>query len=160
MQEKEWKTMLDTSKKEQKVEDLLPFIKESIRDGGQFVFYPKGTSMNPTIIFEKDCVVLKEPLNLQKYDIVLYRRTGGAFVLHRIIKIKDDTFTMRGDNQFLLESGIKKEQIIAVASEIRKHNGTVLKNENIHSKKAYFLMRAKRITSVILNKIARIVHYN
>ena len=160
LQETEWKTMLDTSKKEQKVEDLLPYITESIRDGGQFVFFPKGTSMNPTIVYEKDCVVLKEPENLKKYDIVLYKRANGSFVLHRIIDIKNGTYTMRGDNQFLLENGISKEQIIAVVSEIRKQDKTVIYIDKIHSKSAYRQMRAKKIALTILNKIKLIVRNN
>ena len=41
-----------------KMEDVYPYIKESIRDGGQFVIFPRGTSMNPTIYEDKDCVVL------------------------------------------------------------------------------------------------------
>lgn len=74
----------------------------------------KGTSMLPLLVEASDTVKLVAPNNLKASDVVLYERSTGELVLHRIIKIKDNKYIMCGDNQFVLEKNISKEQIIAV----------------------------------------------
>lgn len=69
--------------------------------------------MLPLIKQGRDSVTLIKAERLQIGDIAFYKRSGGEFVLHRIIGEKDGTFTMCGDNQTSLEYGIKPEQIIA-----------------------------------------------
>ncbi len=123
--------MIDFSNKP-KMSDVYPFIEESIKDGGQFVLFPRGTSMNPTIYEGKDCVVLTEVESPEQYDIVLYKRESGQFVLHRIMKIKNGNYTMCGDNQYIFEKGIKREQILAVVDEVRKEDGSVFDKDKIH----------------------------
>lgn len=60
---------------------------------------------------------------------MLYKRTDGAYVLHRIVKVEKDSYTMRGDNQFFLEPGIKQEQMIAMVSGIVR-DGHILDPEH------------------------------
>lgn len=57
-----------------------------------------GTSMNPLLKQYRDTVVV-EPVNgsLRKYDVVLFRR-DEQLVLHRIVRVKDGYFLIRGDN--------------------------------------------------------------
>ena len=63
-----------------------------------------------------DTVVLSPvPEQLRKYDIPFYRRDNGQFVLHRIVAVGEN-YTCIGDNQFELEPGVRKEQVIAVVS--------------------------------------------
>lgn len=99
--------------------ELYPLIAEGLSSGGTYRFYPKGRSMLPLICENKDSVVLSPVKDLKKGDIVLYRRTNGMFVIHRIIDISD-TFSMCGDNQFRLEHGILPNQILAKVSAIYK----------------------------------------
>ena len=99
--------------------ELYPLIAEGIKSGGTYRFYPKGVSMLPLLKEDKDSVVLSSVSDLKKGDIVLYRRENGMFVIHRIVKIAD-SFTMCGDNQFLLEKGINKDQILAKVSSVYK----------------------------------------
>ena len=67
--------------------DMEPVIRKVLAEGGVFSFYPKGTSMEPTIHQGTDQVLLKAlPEKLKSYQIILYRRANGAFVLHRIVK--------------------------------------------------------------------------
>ena len=51
----------------------------------------------------------------KKGDIVLYRRTDGTLVLHRIMKIEEDGFRVCGDHQWKLDEKVQEEQILAVA---------------------------------------------
>lgn len=95
--------------------DIYPLIEETIRAGHTCTFTAYGNSMAPTIRGGKDRVTLS-PIegDIERYDIVFYRRDDGAFVLHRIIKIqKDNSFWLCGDNQYTIEKDIRRDQIIA-----------------------------------------------
>jgi len=91
-------------------------IDEVLDSGGEFTLYPKGTSMRPLIRQGSDAVVLiKAKQKLKRFDIPLYIRSNGQYVLHRVIKIfKNGTYGICGDNQFLIEKGIKDSQIKGV----------------------------------------------
>ena len=129
-----------------KMSDVYPFLAEAIKDGGQFVLFPRGTSMKPSIIQGEDCVVLVEIDKLSRYDIVLYTRKSGQFVLHRIMDIKDGQYIMCGDNQHDFEYGIERSSIIAVVQEIRKKDGRVFDIEQIHlDGKKFHTMPKKRL---------------
>ncbi|MBO5939449.1 MAG: S24/S26 family peptidase [Clostridia bacterium] len=108
--------------------DAIGVIEEVLESGGEFLLSPKGTSMLPLIVQGEDRVVLKKygSVSPKKYDIAFYRRANGAFVLHRILKIKKDgTFVMCGDNQTQLEYGILPEQLIGYVSLIHKGERTI-----------------------------------
>lgn len=97
-------------------QELLPLIREQIALGGSVRISPRGTSMLPMLRQGVDTVVLSPVTeHLRKYDIPFYRRDNGQFVLHRIIAV-GETYTCIGDNQFEVEPGVRKEQIIAVVS--------------------------------------------
>lgn len=105
--------MPDTSLR---LEQLLPLIQERLASGESVQFTPQGTSMRPTIYGGRDQVVLSPlPEKLKKYDLPLYRRDDGQFVLHRIVKVAE-TYTCVGDNQFILEEGVPQEWMIALTS--------------------------------------------
>lgn len=57
-----------------------------------------GTSMCPLLKEHRDTVIIKKiTAPLKKYDVVLFKR-GKQLVLHRIIKISNGLFLIRGDN--------------------------------------------------------------
>ena len=93
--------------------EIVPIIIAVISEGGVFRLYIKGTSMLPLLQQGKDSVMLKSPSSLKKNDIILYRRANGAYVLHRIIKIKRNRLFICGDNQFIIEKGITEDDVIA-----------------------------------------------
>ena len=108
--------------------DAIEVIEEVLASGGEFRIYPRGTSMLPLIVQNRDSVVLKRNLNgkLKKNDIAFYRRKSGQFVLHRVMKVCDDgTYVMCGDNQTDLEKGIEGEQIIAYVSQLYRKERAV-----------------------------------
>ncbi|MBP3362174.1 MAG: S24/S26 family peptidase [Clostridia bacterium] len=102
------------------LEAMLPVMQEQLRAGGSFCFGPKGVSMLPLIHQGKDTVMIA-PISgkLKKYDIPLYRRANGQFVLHRVVAVRKDGYVMCGDNQYVREYGVKDEQLIGVLAEIR-----------------------------------------
>ena len=109
--------------KEVHLSEAIEIIEEVLSSGGEFRMVPKGTSMLPLIVQGKDSVVLKrKPVSeIQKHDIIFYRRDNGQFILHRVLKVCDDgTYILCGDNQTYLEKGVRPDQIIGYVSQINK----------------------------------------
>ena len=51
----------------------------------------------------RDLVIISVPKGrLQPYDVALYRR-GSAYVLHRVIKVREKDYLIRGDNTYHME---------------------------------------------------------
>ena len=100
-----------------RLEELWPIMEEQINAGGAVKFGPKGTSMLPMIRQGIDSVEIKKaPARLKKYDLPLYRRKNGQFVLHRVIAVGTDGYRMRGDNQTASEHGVTHGQILAIVT--------------------------------------------
>ncbi len=136
--------------------DFYPLIQETLDSGGTFSLTVTGTSMYPFIVGGRDKVTLS-PITgeLKKNDLPLYRRDDGAFVLHRIVKVeKDGTYTCCGDHQTWLEKGLRRDQMIGIATEyVRK--GKHITNKNL-------IYRFYRMTWTWLRRIRWIffaVHY-
>ena len=87
-----------------------------------------GRSMTPFLIDGRDTVYLSRlERPARRGDILLYQRSGGQYVLHRVWKVeKDGTFTMVGDAQTELEPGIREEQIIAVVTLVLRKGKPVV----------------------------------
>lgn len=107
---------------------LEPSIREIIGAGGNVKLTVTGQSMMPTLIEHRDSVILTKPGKLKKSDIVLYQRTNGEYVLHRIVKVTKDGYGMCGDNQIKVEYPVFPEQIIAAVSAIVRKNKMINKN--------------------------------
>lgn len=100
--------------KELSLEQMMPLIREYLQAGKTVKFSPKGTSMMPMLRQGIDNVVLSAPQGaLKKYDLPLYQRENGQYVLHRIVQVGED-YTCVGDNQFDLEHGVRHDRVIAV----------------------------------------------
>ena len=102
------------------LEEIMPIIREQIANGCAVKFSPRGMSMLPMLKEGRDTVTISAPdSKLKKYDIILYRRANGKYVLHRIVGV-GETYTCIGDNQFVLEKGITREQVIAVCTSFTR----------------------------------------
>ncbi len=103
--------------KDVRMEQLLPIFEEALRAGKSVRFMPRGVSMKPMLRQGKDGVILSPaPQKLKKYDLPLYRRPDGKFLLHRIIAVQDDHYVCCGDNQCEPESPVYHSQVIAVVT--------------------------------------------
>ncbi len=132
--------------------ELFPVIQEVLDKGGEFRLYPRGVSMLPTIREGRDSVVLSPATPpYRRGDILLYRRDSGIFVLHRVVKAeKDGTLTMRGDNQYYKERGIRGDQVIAVVRRYFRGEREIL-TASLSSR----LARARRTATYPLRRIWR-----
>lgn len=111
MEKKEYFTQLD---------NLMPLFRERLAEGQKVKFAPRGISMLPMLRQGIDTVTLSPlPEKLKKYDLPLYQRRNGKYVLHRIVEA-GDTYTCIGDNQFVYEYGLTHDQMIAVVSSFTR----------------------------------------
>ena len=95
-------------------------VDSEIRENGVYASTTKGTSMRPLFRTNRDVVILKKCVTEPKrYDVVLYRDKAGKHLLHRVIRVKDATFIIRGDNTFVRET-VAKDRIIAVLTEYNR----------------------------------------
>ena len=77
---------------------------EVLKRDGRLVYRIRGTSMMPMLRQNKDIVVIERPEGrAERFDTVLYRR-GKAYVLHRVIRVKEDGYVIYGDNTFSAEN--------------------------------------------------------
>lgn len=98
------------------MEELVPLIQEALSEGQTVQISPRGISMLPMLRQGIDSVVLSPvPDDLKKYDLPLYQRENGKYVLHRIVDA-GCTYTCMGDNQFTPEPGLCRDQMIAVVT--------------------------------------------
>lgn len=80
-----------------------------------------GSSMTPFLAHGRDTVYLsKVQRPLKRGDMILYRRDSGAYVLHRILKAENGSYTLVGDAQTWLEPGIREEQVLALVTAVRR----------------------------------------
>ncbi len=122
-------------------ETLYPIIKEELGRGNSFTFTAFGRSMHPTIRGGVHRVTLS-PISeeLEIGDILFYRRTNGMFVLHRLCKISTDgSLVFCGDNQFTLEKGILREQVIAKMTKLQLGEKDVTPSPKKQKISAFFL---------------------
>ena len=99
-----------------RLDDLMPLFREQLDAGKTVKFSPRGISMLPMLRQGIDSVVLSPvPEKLEKYDLPLYRRDDGKYILHRIVEV-GQTYTCIGDNQFDYETGVRHDQMIAVVT--------------------------------------------
>ena len=100
-------------------------FEDVISEQGKLVYTNVGDSMYP-FIKPRDLLVI-EKINspLKKYDVPLYKRDSGQYVLHRIVKIKNGEYYICGDNRAHLERGIEDRHIIGLLTEIVRDGKTV-----------------------------------
>ena len=98
-----------------RLEQIMPLMREYLAAGKTVKFSPRGISMLPMLRQGIDSVELSPlPEKLKKYDLPLYQRDDGHYILHRIVKV-GETFTCVGDHQFVVEEGVRQDQMIAIA---------------------------------------------
>lgn len=73
--------------------------------------------MEPLLHNRKSTVVIQaKKTPLKKYDVVLYHRPTGEYVLHRVLKVLDGAYLICGDNRTWKET-VPEEWIIGLMTE-------------------------------------------
>lgn len=89
---------------------------EYLEKNGSLTYRNVGTSMLPLLKQGRDLFIVerKTQVRCKKYDVILYRRPPGQYVLHRIVQVRDADYVLLGDNCINKEYGIKDEDVLGV----------------------------------------------
>ena len=94
-------------------------FEDVIERDGRLVYTNVGDSMRPLIRQDRDILIIKKSQGrLKKYDVPLYKRDSGQYVLHRILKVRPDDYVICGDNRYSKEYGITDRHIIGVLTAV------------------------------------------
>jgi len=141
------------------IKELAPFIEEAIKNGKEVRITVTGYSMYPLLRSGTDDVVLKKHGELKKYDVVLFKRSDGNFIFHRIIKIKGDVLTIAGDNETKKETPVLKSNVIAVMKCFYrggKHHGVNEFWYKAYSRFWLFIFPLRRVAARVLHSTAKL----
>lgn len=108
-------------------------IEELLSQGNTVQIHPKGYSMYPMFIPERDEAVIapvSDASRLKRGEVVLYRRDGGILVLHRICKVNKNGFYLVGDNQTEVEGPLRAEQMRGILVAFIR-NGKEIPTDNM-----------------------------
>jgi len=94
-------------------------FRTEIETHGTLIYTNVGDSMMPLIKQGRDVMIIKKACGrLKKYDVPLYQRDSGQYVLHRILKVRKDDYVICGDNRSFKEYGITDRHIIGVLTGV------------------------------------------
>ncbi len=89
-------------------------IEDQLREEGYLLKLTKGISMEPMLRQYKEESLIRIPdREPRKYDVVLFKRDNGQYVLHRIVGSRGTAFRIRGDNCMGTEL-VEREQILGI----------------------------------------------
>lgn len=133
-------------------------IEDVLAEDGMIVVSTAGFSMWPMLRERRDLSVIETIRNpLAKNDVVLYKRKNGQYVLHRIIRVHNDIYTMRGDNCTKNEDGIKSEDIIGILKGFYKKDKYIDCKKNLGYKIYVLLCRFTYGIRIPFEKLYRLI---
>ena len=122
---------------EQMAELMLPLIEQGIAAE----LTATGNSMRPLWRHRRDIIKLSavDSENIKKWDVLLYRRPNGSYVLHRVVGLDSETLDFLGDAQFGVERGVPKARVVARAIGYKRGGGKYRSVDSL-GYKAYVLL--------------------
>ena len=94
-------------------------FEEELERNGILIYTNRGDSMMPLLRENRDLIHIRRVNGrCRKYDVPLYKRDSGQYVLHRILKVRKNDYVICGDNRCNKEYGITDRHIIGVLSGI------------------------------------------
>lgn len=96
--------------------ELSPLMTEILQNDGEVILTVTGFSMLPMLCHRRDkvCLVKQEGKRLKKYDIPLFIRENGKYILHRIVAVKPEGYVVIGDNQCIKEYPVLPSQVLGM----------------------------------------------
>lgn len=99
---------------------------EELQKNGKIIHTNVGTSMMPLLRQNRDVMIIERPEGrLKKYDVPLYKRKNGQYVLHRILKVREKDYVICGDHCVKKEYGITDNEIIGVLTGVIRDGKTI-----------------------------------
>ena len=131
---------------------------ELLEKDGRVMTHVVGSSMLPLLRDRQSIVIVEDVKNVppEKGDVVLYK-TGGTYILHRIRKVKETGYEIRGDNTWTIEHIRKTALLATMTGFYRTPDGRLITKDNISYRIYRALLPAIRWTRRIGGKIRRTI---
>lgn len=98
-------------------------LEELLQKDGRLVYRTKGVSMEPMLRQNRDLVIIEPAVSrLNRFDVALYKR-GEKYVLHRVIRVLNGYYRIRGDNTFVMEQ-VPYEAVLGVLKSFNRKGKT------------------------------------
>jgi hypothetical protein len=137
--------------------EYVSVLKDMVEQGMEVSMTVVGTSMEPFLVHNRDKIYFRKPVGtIKKGDMVFYQRESGAYVMHRVMKVRKQQYYMAGDHQTFLEGPIEKEQIFAKVVSVEKDGVWLTEQEKLWKFYAVWWRRLFRVRKVV-NKLKRII---
>lgn len=143
-------------------------FEDVLKKYGELTYICKGTSMLPMLRPEKDIftVVKKTEARCKENDVVLFE-LNGKYILHRIVEVFDDHYTILGDNCVNYEKNIKDENILGILISFQR-NGQIIRTSDTKYNIYIFLLRlfekprivSKKLLAACKKRIKELVGYS
>ena len=105
---------------------------QMMEETGHIVYTTRGVSMRPLIRQGRDIVIIEKYTDLpQKYDVVLFQRRNGQYVLHRILKVFDGRYWIIGDNCMAGEM-VNQDQIIGKMTSLKRNKRMIKETDRMY----------------------------
>ena len=137
--------------------EYVTVLKEMVEQGLELSMTVAGTSMEPFLLHNRDKIYFRKlDGTIKKGDMVFYQRATGAYVMHRVMKVKKQQYYMAGDQQTFLEGPIEEQQIFAKVVSVERAGVWLTEEDCVWKFYANWWRRLIWVRKVI-NKMKRIV---
>lgn len=97
-------------------------FEEELERNGILIYTNRGDSMMPLLRENRDLIHIRRVNGrCRKYDVPLYKRDSGQYVLHRILKVRKNDYVICGDNRWKREYGITDRHILGVLEGVTRN---------------------------------------
>lgn len=101
-------------------------FEEEINRNGILAYTNIGCSMMPLLRQNRDLMIIEKVHGrCRKYDVPLYKRKNGMYVLHRILKVRENDYVLCGDHCWQKEYGVTDKQIIGILTAVVRDGKTI-----------------------------------
>ena len=127
-------------------------FEEILKKEGKLTYSNVGNSMFPMLRSGRDIftIVKKSDFRLKENDVALFKY-NGKYLLHRVICVCDDSYTMRGDNCINSENNIKDSDVLGVLISFQRNGKRYSVGDKSYLLYVY-LMRLFEKPRIILKK--------
>ena len=106
---------------------------EELQKHGKIIHTNVGVSMMPLLRQHRDVMIIERPEGrLKKYDCPLYKTPSGKYILHRIIKVRENDYVICGDNCVTFERGVTDKHIIGVLTGVIRNGKTITMDNRLY----------------------------
>lgn len=137
--------------------EYVAVLKEMVGQGMEVSMTVSGTSMEPFLMDHRDRIYFRKPEGaLKKGDMVFFQRENGAYVMHRIMKVRKQQYYLAGDHQTSLEGPIEEKQIFAKVVSVERAGAWLTEEDRLWKFYGGLWRRLFWVRKVV-NKLKRII---